>query len=215
MKPPKRLYPSERIIYHPEVTTCPVCGGALMLRNTLLWDKTVQMLDGVRSVASRPACCADPQCAGASMRLRSVAGQQVALPATTYGYDVVVRIGWQRQTRCATYAEILADLSSGLQIAESQVRRLYQQVYLPLLACHERQHTARLSQAATQHGGLVIALDGLAPEGGEPQLWCIRELLTGAVLRSGWLSGQDQTTFEGFVQPLRDLAWPIRAIVSD
>jgi hypothetical protein len=215
MKPPKRLYPSERIIYHPEVTTCPVCGGALMLRNTLLWDKTVQMLDGVRSVASRPACCADPQCAGASMRLRSVAGQQVALPATTYGYDVVVRIGWQRQTRCATYAEIRADLPSGLQIAESQVRRLYQQVYLPLLACHERQHTVRLSQAAAQHGGLVLALDGLAPEGGEPQLWCIRELLTGVVLRSGWLSGQDQTTFEGFVQPLRDLAWPIRAIVSD
>jgi len=128
---------------------------------------------------------------------------------------VVVRIGWQRQTRCATYAEILADVTPQIQIAESQIRRLYQHVYLPLLACHERQHGDRLTQAATQHGGLVLALDGLAPEGGEPQLWCIRELLTGVVLRSGWLSGQDQTTFEGFVQPLRDLAWPIRAIVSD
>ena len=27
MKPPKRLYPSTRIIYHPEVATCPLCGG--------------------------------------------------------------------------------------------------------------------------------------------------------------------------------------------
>jgi hypothetical protein len=215
MKPPKQLYPSERIIYHPEVTVCPMCGGGLMLRNTLLWNKTIQTLAGVRSVASRPACCVDPQCTGASMLLRSVAGQQVALPATTYGYDVVVRIGWQRQTRCATYAEIHADLTPQIQLAESQVRRLYQQVYLPLLACHERQHHDRLTQVAAQHGGLVLALDGLAPEGGEPQLWCIRELLTGVVLRSGWLSGQDQTTFEGFLLPLRTLAWPLRAIVSD
>jgi hypothetical protein len=35
---------------------------------------------------------------------------------------------------------------------------------------------------------LIIALDGLAPEGGEPQLWFIRELTSGLTLRSGWLS---------------------------
>lgn len=215
MKTPKRLYPSARIIYHPELSACPVCGGPLMLANYLLGDKTVQTLTAVVSVASRPARCADPQCAGASMCLRSAAGQQIALPAVTYGYDVVVRIGWWRQTRCATYREIHADLTPQIQIAESQVRHLYQQVYLPLLACHERQQTARLTHAATTHGGLVIALDGLAPEGGEPQLWCMRELLTGVVLRSGWLSRQDQTAFEGFLQPLQDLAWPIRALVSD
>lgn len=55
----------------------------------------------------------------------------------------------------------------------TQVRYLYRQVYLPFLACHERQHWAKLEQAAQQHGGLILALDGLAPEGGEPQLWFI------------------------------------------
>lgn len=83
MKNPRRLYPNECIIYHPELSTCLVCGGPLMLANYLLGDKTVQTLNGVLSVASRPASCADPQCAGATMRLRSVAGQQVALPHTT------------------------------------------------------------------------------------------------------------------------------------
>jgi len=126
-----------------------------------------------------------------------------------------VRIGWQRQTRCATYAEIHADVMPHIPISETQVRRLYQQVYVPLLACHEQQHTDRLAQAAAQHGGVVIALDGLAPEGGEPQLWCMRELLTGVILRSGWLSRHDQPTFEAFVQPLQTFAWPIRAMVSD
>jgi hypothetical protein len=215
MKTPKQLYPSERIIYHPEVSVCLVCGGSLMLMNTLLWNKTVQTLDGVVSIASRPACCADPDCAGASMRLRSAAGQQVAPPRQTYGYDVLVRLGWLRQTRCATYAEIHAELSPQVQLSEAQVRYLYQHSFLPLLACLERQQAERLNQVVEQYGGLVLALDGLAPEGGEPQLWLLHELLSGVVLRSGWLSRQDQAAFEGFLLPLREFDWPIRAVLSD
>jgi hypothetical protein len=95
------------------------------------------------------------------------------------------------------------------------VRYLYQQAYLPLLACHERQYWEQLAQAAQQYSGLIIALDGLAPEGGETQLWFMRELLTGLTLRSGWLSQFDQSTFEAFLQPLRQLTWPIRAVLSD
>ena len=47
---------------------------------------------------------------------------------------------------------------------------LYQQVYLPLLACHERQHCDRLAQITQQQGGLLVAFDGLAPQGGPPQI---------------------------------------------
>ena len=104
---------------------------------------------------------------------------QIALPGSTYGYDVLARIGWLRQERRETYAEIQAELSRQVQISKAHVRYLYHQFYLPLLACHARQHWARLEQAAQQHQGLIIALDGLAPERGEPQLWFIRELLTG------------------------------------
>jgi transposase-like protein len=34
-------------------------------------------------------------------------------------------------------------------------------------------------------------------------------------LRSGWLSQQDHTTFEAFLQPLTQLEWPILAVLSD
>jgi hypothetical protein len=34
-------------------------------------------------------------------------------------------------------------------------------------------------------------------------------------LRSGWLSQQDQPTFEAFLQPLKHLEWPILAVLSD
>jgi Transposase, Mutator family len=215
MRTPKRLYAQERMIYQPELLTCPHCGDLLVMCNYLAWDKTVQTLDRVLSVASRPGCCRHATCAGSRMRLLSAEGQRLALPGSTYGYDVLVRIGWWRQEYRATYREIHAELASQVRISESHVGYLYQQVYLPLLACHERQHCDHLARIATQQGGLIVALDGLAPQGGEPQIWFIRELSSGVTLRSGWLSQQDQTTFEAFLEPLKHLEWPILAVLSD
>jgi hypothetical protein len=152
MRTPKELYPSERVIYKPELSACPRCKGPLVMYNYLAWNRTVQTLDGVLSIASRPGCCTNPTCPGHQMRLFSAEGQQVALPGDTYGYDVLARIGWSRQERRDIYAEIRDDLSSRVQISESHVRYLYQQVYLPLLACHERQYWDHLAQAAQQTG---------------------------------------------------------------
>ena len=215
MRTPKRLYAQQRLIYHPELLTCPHCGDLLVMCNYLAWDKIVQTLDCVLSVASRPGHCPHATCAGSCMRLLSAEAQSIALPGSTYGYDVLVRIAWWRQEYHATYREIHAALASQVRISESHVRYLYQQLYLPLLACHERQHRDHLAQIAQQQGGLIIALDGLAPQGGEPQIWFIRELTSGLTLRSGWLSQQDQTTFEAFLQPLKHLEWPIVAVLSD
>ncbi len=215
MRTRREFHPEKRIIYHTELPACPVCGGDLMTYDYLTWDKTVQTLTSVISVASRPSHCADPACVGHSMHLLSAEGQQIAPKGFGYGYDVVTRIGWLRQDRRTIYADIHSSLPSHLQISPTHVRYLYQDVYLPLLACQERKYTDRLDQAAQKYGGLVIDLDGLAPLGGEPQLWFIRELLTGLTLRSGWLSRQDQDTFEAFLQPLVELGLPISAFLSD
>jgi Transposase, Mutator family len=215
MRTPKRLYAQQRLIYQPELLTCPHCGDLLVMCNYLAWNKTVQTLDRVLSVASRPGRCPHETCAGSRLRLLSAEAQSIALPHSTYGYDVLVRIGWWRYQHHATYREIHAELASQVRISVAHVSYLYQQVYLPLLACHERQHRDRLAQIAQAQGGLIIALDGLAPEGGEPQLWFIRELTSGVTLRSGWLSQQDHTTFEAFLQPLTQLEWPILAVLSD
>jgi hypothetical protein len=123
-------------------------------------------------------------------------------------------IGWQRQTYHTQFQEIDSTLQARLQISESQVRHLYHDRYLPLLACHERQYLEDLKAMAAQCG-LLLGLDGLAPEGGEPQLWVVRELQTGLTLRSGWMSQQDQTAFENFLLPIRELDLPIAAVISD
>ena len=169
MRTPKRLYAQQRWIYQPELLTCPHCGALLVMCNYLAWNKTVQTLDRVLSVASRPGRCPNETCAGSRLRLLSAEAQSIALPHSTYGYDVLVRIGWWRYQHHATYREIHAELASHVRISVAHVSYLYQQMYLPLLACHERQHRDRLAQIAKAPGGLIIALDGLAPEGGEPQ----------------------------------------------
>ena len=215
MRTPKRLYAQRRLIYQPELPTCPHCGEVLVMCNYLAWDKTVQTLDQVLSVASRPGRCPHKTCPGSHMRLLSAQAQSIASPGSTYGYDVLVRIGWLRYQARATYTEIHRELASHVRIAESHIRYLYQHLYLPLLACHERQHRDHLAQIAEAQGGLMIALDGLAPQAGEPQIWFIRELSSGLTLRSGWLSKQDQPTFEAFLRPLKRLEWPILAVLSD
>jgi hypothetical protein len=107
------------------------------------------------------------------------------------------------------------DLAAKLSISAAHVRYLYPYLYLPLLACHERQQRGRLAQVAQEQGGVIIALDGLAPQGGEPQIWFIRDLSTGLTLRSGWLAQLDQPTCEAFLAPLKHLEWPILAVLSD
>src|SRR6266478_5939846 len=215
MRTPKRLYAQQRLIYQPELLTCPHCGDLLVMCNYLAWNKTVQTLDRVLSVVAVSGKKKHETCAGSRLRLLSAEAQRIALPHSTYGYDVLVRIGWWRSQHHATSREIQAELASHVRISVAHVSSRYQQVSLPLLACHERQHRDRLAQIAKAQGGLIIALDGLAPEGGEPQRWFMRELTSGLTLRSGWLCQQDQTTFEAFLEPLKHLEWPILAVLSD
>lgn len=116
---------------------------------------------------------------------------------------------------CArTFTQVQAALAPAVHISETHVRTLYHEAYLPLLAASARQHHAALTRLAEQTGGLLLACDGLAPQGGEPQIWCVYELLTGLLLRAGWVSQVDQPTFERFLAPLA-ATWPIRAVLSD
>jgi hypothetical protein len=53
----------------------------------------------------------------------SAQGQGIAPASSTYGYDVVTRIGWLRQHRFATYEQIHADLRQRVVISEAHVTR--------------------------------------------------------------------------------------------
>jgi hypothetical protein len=215
MKTPKILYPQTREIYICELDACPTCEDMLRIGGYYNGQKMVQTLTGTREVSYRPKYCDNPDCHNWGCRFGSAQWGHLAPSHCTYGYDVIAHIGWQRQTYYQQFATLHTDLQErGIQISETHVRHLYHQRYLPLLACHERTRWDELQQMS-EASGLILSLDGLAPEGGEPQLWVIRELQTGLTLRSGWLSQQDQTTFEHFLRPIAETNLRIAAIMSD
>jgi len=68
MRTPKRFYAEERLIYHPELLICLHCGDLLVMWNYLAWDKTVQTLDRLLSIATRPGRCPQATCLGSRMQ---------------------------------------------------------------------------------------------------------------------------------------------------
>jgi hypothetical protein len=85
MRPPKPLDAEERIIYRPALLSCFHCGDLLVTWNYLAWDKTVQPLARLLSVATRPGRCPHATCPGARLRLLSAEAQRLAPPGSSYG----------------------------------------------------------------------------------------------------------------------------------
>ena len=90
-----------------------------------------------------------------------------------------MRMAWWRQASRATSREMHTELASQVRLSEAHVGSVSHPVSLALLACHERQHRDPLAQMANTQGGVMIARDGLAPQGGAPHMWCIRALTSG------------------------------------
>lgn len=214
MRTPSALYRTTPTIYKSELKDCPHCGHELVEMNYLSGLKTVQMMTQAMTIAYRPKRCPNLECASQGSAWPSASWQGIAPKYSIYGYDVIGQIGWERQKGKAHFEAIHARLRERMPISESQVRYMYYQRYLPLLACHERRHMSELEELGRQ-GGLVLSADGLMPEGGEAQLWVVRELRTGWTIRSGWMNSQDETAFVEFFQPIADLGLPIKAVMSD
>jgi len=183
MRTRRELYTERTMICKCELEYCPVCKGKMTVAYCS-GPKTVQTMKGVYALTHLPKQCINPNCRKYGEKWKSAKWQRTAPQSCTYGYDVIARVGWLRQTGKEPFAIIQAMLATRLKICETQVRNLYHERYLPLLACHERQSWDQLRVIADQ-SGLVLSLDGLAPEGGEPQLWVVRELHSGLTLRSG------------------------------
>ena len=213
MRTRQELYIGTGVVYTCELEQCPCCHKSLRIAYTSKF-KTVQTMEERLRIAQRAKHCVNPDCALYAGAWGSVKWRQIAPVSCSYGYDVIAQIGWQRQTLQRPFAVIHEDLQPQMGICESQVRGLYHYRYLPLLACHERQQLERLKGVAEQ-AGLILTLDGLAPEGGEPQLWLVRELLSGATLRCGWMSQQDQAAFAAFLRPIAEMGLPVSAVLSD
>ena len=201
---------SERRTYHAELETCLLCGTPLEKCDHLSWRKTVQTLDQNMFVGSRGSYCPHHP----ETIYLSASAARLSLPDSTYGLDVLVRIGYLRDYARWTPPRIRQSLPAHIKISERHIFNLYKD-YLALLACAERLDVDKLRDAVRQYGGLILSIDGLEPEGGQPQLWVVREVLTDTLIAVGWIPRVDEDTLKAFLKPVADLDLPILSTLSD
>ena len=96
MRTRRVLYPGAGEIYSCELERCPGCEGELQTAYTSKY-KTVQTMQEVLRVGQRTKRCNNPACRVCAEIWGSVKWRQLAPVGSTYGYDVIAQIGWQRR----------------------------------------------------------------------------------------------------------------------
>jgi len=147
---------------------------------------------------------------------RSARAEARQVKGSGYGLDVVVRIGYLRFSEHRTREEIWRELHEQTPVAlsERHVQNLLE-VYLALLRASERDPRDRLAATVDEHGGIILALDGLQPEQGNEQLWVVREVLSGTVLGAANLQQASAPFLARLLRPVQETGLPVLGVVSD
>jgi hypothetical protein len=105
-----------------------------------------------------------------------------SLPDSSYGLDVVAYIGWRHEHDQRQLVEIQRELNQkGIEVNERNVGKLYRQ-YLALLGAPSAVLGKKLDAVVEEHGGLILGVDALQPEGHGSLLYVVYEILSGTVV---------------------------------
>ena len=211
---PVRRYPeAKRQIFVSEVKTCVHCGGELRLRPNWHVRKTIQTLKGPLFVAGRAKVCTNAECPHPGTRYYASQVLSWSLPDSTYGLDVVAYIGWRHEHDQRQLVEIQGELNrQGVEINERNVGKLYRQ-YLALLGAPSAVLGKKLDEVVKEHGGLILGVDALQPEGHGSLLYVVYEILSGTVVSAIQLEPPTEQALTDWLMSYQD--YPVLASVSD
>ena len=201
--------------YRPEQTVCPRCGQTLK-RCYPLWRKYIVFLEGRYLVVSLGYHCPNPKCAWRDRVYESQVARRLTVRGNSFALEVIVQIGYWRFWKRWTVVQIHEMLTQVYHLPVSEREVLYLiGVFLVLLRCT---YHLRLEEHAAyfRRHGIFIAVDALKPEKGNTALYVVRELQFGLVLhQAALLSTAHQTLAARLLQPVKDLGYRIRGLVSD
>ena len=211
---PTRKYPGlKRQIYVSEVSHCVHCGGELSVRVNWHMRKAIQTLKGPLLVAGRAKVCTNEECAHRGTRYYASQVLLLSLPSSTYGLDVVAYIGWRHEHDQRQFVEIQRKLNEkGIEINERKVGKLYRQ-YLALLGASSAAVRKRLDEIVEKHGGLIVGVDALQPEGHGSLLYVLYEILSGTVVSAIQLETPNEKELTAWLQAYQ--TYPVLASITD
>jgi hypothetical protein len=200
--------------YRPSTTTCPQCGASLRRRSTL-WRKYVITLDGRLHIINLGYSCSRLRCSKTNVVYRSQEADRVCLKGSSFGFDLIVQIGWWRFWDHRTLDEIAA-LLQAKQLPVS--RRHILNLISDFLALLRAAQPAKIEthRAYFQRHGMVISIDGMEPEQGDEMLFVIREANLDLTLVAETLySSRADLISARLLTPVKALGFRIRAVISD
>lgn len=215
MKRPHHFGPLPHVRYRPEFTRCPHCGAPLVFSHAV-WAKPVQFLTGPEYLTNLGYCCPNPACPFPRAIYRSARAEARQVRGSGYGLEVIVRVGHPRFQQHHTRDEIWQALHTelGLQLSERHVQNLLE-LYLVVLRASQQDPRPQLAPVVAEHGGLILAIDGVQPEQGNEQLWVVREVLSGTVLAATNLQQATHQALASLLRPIRAWDLPVLGVISD
>jgi hypothetical protein len=193
---------------------CPYCQWKLKRWYTL-WSKYLTTLEGRFHVFSQGYHCPNPECPKPQTVYRSAEAETLSVPECSYGVDVIVEVGYQRFWLRRTIQEIHRSLKEGVSISERQVLNLLAN-FLALLRAAQPAKVAELQAQWRELGGLVLSIDGMQPEKGNPALYVVREVQLDVTLMAEILeTGDHQTIAAELLEPIQGWGLPVKGVISD
>jgi hypothetical protein len=200
--------------YRPELKRCPHCHWKLKRWYTL-WSKYLTTMAGRFQVFSQGYRCSNPECPEPETVYRSVEAETLSVPQCSYGIDVIVEVGYQRFWLQRTVQEIHATLKEQMPISERQVLNLLAN-FLALLRAGQPVKVAQGHPHWQKLGGLVVSIDGMQPEKGNPALYVVREVQLRVTLKAEILeSGDHKSIANELLKPIKGWGLPVKGIISD
>lgn len=211
---PTRKYPGmKRQIYVSEVSHCVHCGTVLSMRPNWHMRKAIQTMKGPMLLAGRAKVCTNEKCSHPGTRYYANQVLLLSLPSSTYGLDVLAYIGWRHEHDQRQFVEIQRELNEkGIEINERNVGKLYRQ-YLALLGASSEAIQKRLDGIVEKHGGLIVGVDALQPEGHGSLLYVLYEILSGTVVSAIQVETPNEKELTAWLQAYQK--YPVLASLSD
>ena len=211
---PTRKYPGrKRRIYVSEVSNCVHCGSELRVRRNWHMRKSIQTMKGPLVLAGRAKECVNEKCSQTGTRYYASQELLLSLPSSTYGLDVLAYIGWRHEHDQRQFVEIQRELNEkGIEINERNVGKLYRQ-YLALLGASSKAIERRLDVIVEKHGGLVLGVDALQPEGHGSLLYVLYEILSGTVVSAMQVETPSEKELTAWLQAYKK--YPVLACITD
>ena len=198
--------------YRPTITLCPRCGARLRRYRTL-WHKYLVTLERRTHIFSLGYSCHRPRCS--QIIYSSVEVEQLSLKGSSFGFDLMVQIGWWRFWEHRTLDEIAALLNAKhLPVSRRHILNLIGDFLALLRAAQPAKIEAQ--RAYFKRHGLVLSLDGMEPEQGNEILFVVREANLDLTLMAETLySSRADLISRQLLEPVKALGFQIRAVVSD